>query len=86
MLADGPREWSYSNDAVVDLDDLRNSSHVSLADDEPRALTDEFGVKGFVHEGPGQTGFVFAVEVDDKVQFGQIGVGIHGVTHRSRDS
>ena len=70
MLLDRPGERTYPHDAVVDLDDLRNRPYGALSDDEPCALTHEFGSECFVEECPRQTRLVLAVEVDDQVELG----------------
>jgi len=79
MLADRPGERSHPDDVTVDLDDLGDGAHVALADDEPGAFPDQLRVARFVEVGLGQAGFVFAVEVYDEVELGEIGRGCgHG--------
>ena len=79
MFADRPWERAHSDDVTVDLDDLGDRAYVAFADDEPGAFSHELRVGSFVEVRPRQAGFVFAVEVNDEVELGEIGRGFrHG--------
>jgi hypothetical protein len=68
VLIDRTGQGSDTDDTVVDLHHLGNSTYVALADHEPSSLVDEGGIAGFIEEGPRQAGVVFAVEIDREVQ------------------